>query len=255
MKQITRGRTWKKWIATLIRSSSRLLLAVARLCWANTKHQFMSSLPCCFSVQARLTVQDCNIGRASELCCFYHLRKLRSLKIKQVEKSQQRRAFVPDWSIIPPPSKDTCWRLVKCCNSAALLQPALRQHPGRLVVLTVASKQLKIGHCPRLSPLNPYTSPILINLLRLHSAPEGHNVCVVVCACLLLSLISILRSHPFSLVTPKRLTVQHLIQLRQPHPDTNLANCLLSGLTSAWKMFDPTNGNTVQIHINLKGPT
>ncbi len=180
---------------------------------------------------------------------FGHALKI-VLKMKRVKKNQQRCALCQiDPSSNPPPTHQryTCWRLVKCCNPAPLLQPAPRQHSGCLVVLTVASKQLKIGHHPRLSPLNPYTSPIVINLLRLHSAPEGHNVCVCVCVCVCSSVLDL---HPYispsSLVTLKRQTVQHLIQLRQPHPDTNPANCLLSGLTSAWKRFDPTNGNTAE---------
>lgn len=77
------------------------------------------------------------------------------------------------------------WCLVRCCNSAPLLQPVQRKHPGRRVVLAVASEQLRHGHCPRLAPQNPYALSTLINSWRLHFVPEAHSLwmCVSVCVC------------------------------------------------------------------------
>lgn len=157
------------------------------LLWANTGYQFMSITPLSFFSffipwQTTLTVHDCNVGRAWGLCCFFS------------PPGQASKFFPLSARLIHrPPSPPETHLLMSCqmlqlCTSCC--KPALRQHPGCLVVLTVASKQLKTGHCPRLSSPNPYTSPILINFSRLHSAPEGHGLCV----CVLLPLVSILRS-------------------------------------------------------------
>lgn len=99
-----------------------------------------------------------------------------------------------------------------------------RQHPGRLVALTVASEQLKIGHWLRLSPLNPYTSSILINLSRLHYAPEGHSLWLCVCSSVL---------DPPSLDPTQKATSRQRSCQRFP-----------VGAYISLKGFDPTNGKT-----------
>lgn len=53
---------------------------------------------------------------------------------------------------------------------------------------------------------------------------------------------------PFSLVILKQQTVQHLIRVRRPHPDTNSANCLCLGLRQSSRCLTPLMG-TLLNHI------
>ena len=206
-----------KWIASLIRSSSRLLPVVARSYTGPT--QAIKFTPLCVCVFSLL------LGNLLWCAELYYRQGFRCIYFFQLCKLLLR------WSNsrVGPPFPFTlqrlnCWCPVKCCDSALLLLPALCQRPGCLVVFTLASKQLKIGHCLRLSAKSiriPYSDQF-VKAPLCSRGPQG--------VCVFLSLVSI----PISLCSVWSFKLSNIW--------SNSDNCLLSLLTSAWRKLDRSNG-------------
>lgn len=224
-EEITKGETKggkKKLIASLIKPSSRLLSVVARSYTGPTLAIKFTPLCVCWCVCFSPPPWSSSAvwrNQGFRIMPFPFCARL-IFQIKNKKSTQM--CFLPDWSAIPstPPKTPRC-RRVKSCNSAPLSLAAsavsasrpprgprqgVRAVKNQPLPQTLTSKSIRV----------PFSDQFV-------KAPLGSRgpECVYVCV------------HPkisrFSRVTQ---TVQHLIQHRQPSPDTDLANCLLSGLTS-----------------------
>lgn len=115
---------------------------------------------------------------------FFYFPFVQALKFLKMKRVKKKPFSLPDWSVYSPKTHllMSCQMLQVSTSPAASAMSAswlpLGPHCGVQAVK-------KMGHCPRLSPLNPYASPLLINLLRLHCVPQGHSACV----CVILSFI------------------------------------------------------------------
>lgn len=165
-------------------------------------------------------VLQCGVTRASGLCFFPFVQ---GKFFKSRTKNQHRCAFCPIDPLFPLPHQ----RLL----DAVVLNPATLHLSLSLAASAASASRLPRGPCQGVRAVKnqPLPQTLTSKSIRVPfsdqfvKAPLGSRGPERVYVCV----------HPkisrFSRVTQ---TVQHLIQHRQPHPDTDLANCVLSGLTS-----------------------